>query len=158
MHTNTRLNAVFLTDRYTRMAQSKTIYLASAMITNASNHLLTVRKQGSTYFMLAGGKIESKETPIAALQRELKEELGLDIDLTRIHFLGTHQTQAVNEFNTLVHATVFHLELPTLSILPQAELEEVKWLTFDTYQQVPLANLLKEFVLPHWLKNKKSQY
>ncbi|WP_413512698.1 NUDIX hydrolase [Myroides odoratus] len=139
------------------MAQSKTIYLASAIITNPFNHFLTVRKRGSIYFMLAGGKIESEETPITALQRELKEELGLAMDLTKTHYLGTHQTQAVNEPNTLVHATVYHLELPVLSIHPQAELEEVKWLTFDTYKQVPLANLLKEFALPYWLKNEKSQ-
>jgi len=139
------------------MTTKKTIYLASAMITDANHRLLTVRKKGSIYFMMAGGKIESKETPFETLKRELKEELNLNIHPTMVHLLGTHQTTAVNEENTLVHATVFHLILNSTPIEAQAEIDEIKWLTYENYQQVPLAHLLEEFTLPLWLKNKKSQ-
>ena len=135
----------------------KTIYLASAMITNTEGALLTVRKKGSIYYMMAGGKIEQDETPIAALLRELQEELHLTVAPNALTYLGVHQTEAVNEPNTLIHATIFHLALDTLLLQPQAELDEVKWLTYENYQQVPLAHLLKEFSIPLWLKNKKSQ-
>lgn len=47
------------------------------MLLNKDNHLLVVRKKGSAFYMLAGGKIEEKELPIQALIRELKEELNL---------------------------------------------------------------------------------
>ncbi len=140
-----------------RMQTTQTIYLASAMITNTSGALLTVRKKGSIYYMMAGGKIEKEETPLEALIRELHEELGLVIAPSTVTYLGIHQTQAVNEANTWVHATIFHLILPETPIVPHAELEEVKWLTYENYQQVPLAHLLEEFTLPLWLKNKKSQ-
>ncbi|WP_410879635.1 NUDIX hydrolase [Myroides sp. DW712] len=135
----------------------KTIYLASAMITNIEGALLTVRKKGSIYYMMAGGKIEEGETPIDALIRELQEELHLRVSPDSLTYLGVHQTQAVNESNTLVHATIFHLSLDTPLLQPQAELEEVKWVTYEDYQQLPLAHLLKEFSIPLWLKNKKSQ-
>ncbi|MBB1148995.1 MULTISPECIES: NUDIX domain-containing protein [unclassified Myroides] len=136
------------------MSQYKTIYLASALITNSAGDMLTVRKRGSIYYMMAGGKIEIGETPVEALVRELKEELNLAVIPTDLHYLGTHQTQAVNEPNTLVHATVFHLTTSSTSFIPQAELEEIKWLTYTTYLDVPLAHLLKEFSVPLWLKQK----
>lgn len=139
------------------MQPLKTIYLASALITNSSGDLLTVRKKGSDYYMMAGGKIEKGETSLEALQRELKEELNLIIDTTSFCYLGTHQTRAVNEVNTLVHATIFHLELASTKLTPHAELEEVKWLNYHTYQDFPLAHLLKEFSIPIWLKKQKSQ-
>ncbi len=136
------------------MSQYKTIYLASALITNAVGDLLTVRKKGSIYYMMAGGKIEMGETPLQALQRELEEELNLILTPEDIRYLGTHQTQAVNEVNTLVHATVFHIKTTFTSFTPHAELEEIKWLTYDTYSEVPLAHLLQEFSIPLWLKQK----
>lgn len=135
----------------------KTIFLASAMITNTAGALLTVRKKGSRYYMMAGGKIEVGETPIEALQRELQEELNLTLDLRTVTYLGVHQTQAVNEVDTWVHATIFHLPIEEVTLFPQAELAELKWLTLENYQQLPLAHLLKEFSIPLWLKSKKSQ-
>ncbi|EHQ43370.1 NUDIX hydrolase [Myroides odoratus] len=139
------------------MSTVQTIYLASAMIIDTQGALLTVRKKGSCYYMMAGGKIEPGEEPIEALLRELKEELNLTLDSSEIHYLGTHQTQAVNEANTLVHATIFQLTLTPTYFIPHAELEEIKWLTYENYHQVPLAHLLEEFSIPLWLKNKKSQ-
>jgi len=135
----------------------KTIFLASALITNATGSLLTVRKKGSHYYMMAGGKIEAGETPLEALRRELKEELNLTVDASSLTYLGHHQTQAVNEADTWVQATIFHLYLEEITLFPQAELAEIKWLTLDNYQHLPLAHLIKEFGIPLWLKSKKSQ-
>ncbi|MGG5505207.1 MULTISPECIES: NUDIX hydrolase [unclassified Myroides] len=139
------------------MSRSQTLYLASALITDTLGSLLTVRKKGSMFYMMAGGKIEQGETPVEALQRELKEELDLTVDAHHMRYLGSHQTQAVNEANTLVHASIYHIELTNATLRPHAELEEIKWLTYDTYQQVPLAHLIEEFSIPIWLQNKKSQ-
>ena len=139
------------------MTQPNILKIASALITNTSGAFLTVRKKGSIYYMMAGGKIERGETPMQALQRELQEELDLVVNSQDIKALGTHQTQAANEANTLVQATIFHIEIEDRHFQPCAELEEVRWLTEEDYYQVPLAHLLLEFSLPLWLKNNKSQ-
>ncbi|MEK6452194.1 MULTISPECIES: NUDIX hydrolase [Myroides] len=136
------------------MSTSHTIYLASALLTNDKNEMLTVRKKGSTFYMMAGGKIELGETPIETLKREIQEELQLNITNDQITLLGTHQTIAVNEANTIVNATIFHVRINNSSIQASAEIEEIKWVTKENYKSIKLAHLLKEFSLPIWLKMK----
>jgi 8-oxo-dGTP pyrophosphatase MutT (NUDIX family) len=46
------------------------------LVRNATGELLLVRKGGTEGFMLPVGKIEPGETPLQALARELREELG----------------------------------------------------------------------------------
>jgi len=52
------------------MIQNNIIQIAAAIIINDHDEILLVRKEGSIYFMQAGGKIEIGETPIQALVRE----------------------------------------------------------------------------------------
>ncbi|MCH1866936.1 TIGR00730 family Rossman fold protein [Nocardioides sp. CFH 31398] len=47
-------------------------------------HLLTVRTRGQDAFYLPGGKLEPGESHPTALRREVREELGLDLDPTSI--------------------------------------------------------------------------
>lgn len=136
------------------MPKSNTIYLASALLTNEKNEMLTVRKKGSTFYMMPGGKIELNETPLETLKREILEELQLTISEEQITLLGTHQTTAVNETNTLVNATIYHVTINNSPIQASAEIEEAKWVTKETYKNIKLAHLLKEFSLPIWLKIK----
>jgi 8-oxo-dGTP pyrophosphatase MutT (NUDIX family) len=53
------------------------IRIAAALIDNEAGQLLLVRKNGTPWFMQAGGKIEDGESALAALRRELGEEIGL---------------------------------------------------------------------------------
>ncbi|MEC4115280.1 NUDIX hydrolase [Myroides pelagicus] len=135
----------------------KTIHLASALVINSDNEMLVVRKKGSTYYMMAGGKIQTNESAKEALFREIKEELDLDLNNEQISYLGSHQTTAVNEAKTLVSADIFLIRLTTKSVKPHAELEEVIWLNQMNYTSYQLAHLLKEFSLPRWLKMKKEE-
>lgn len=128
------------------------IYLAGAMIVDPDNRLLVVRKKQSSYFMMPGGKIEKGELSSQALVRELKEELDLDISLRELEYMGFHETDAVNEANTVVRGEVFRIELhKSLHLVPQAEIEEAVWLTVDNYKNYKLAHLIEEFTVPIWL-------
>ena len=130
----------------------KHIYIASAMILNAGNEILLVRKKGSTYFQLPGGKIHKNETLFETLKREIFEELNLVISETNCKFLGKHQTQAVNEKNTIVIGNVFSTSNFNLeNIRIKNEIEEMVWLNKNNYQDYQWAHLAKEFILPIWL-------
>ena len=56
---------------------------------------------------LFGGGMESDEEPLAALTRELHEELGLDIVARDVHVLGTYQkTQEQDGRDATIHVFV----------------------------------------------------
>jgi 8-oxo-dGTP diphosphatase len=125
-----------------------TIHVSAAVITNDKQQFLLVRKKGSRYFMQAGGKIEANETALETLIRELKEELKVTVMPNQLHYLGDYSAPAANEIDHLVSASLYHLSLITSDIRPNAELEEVCWTTIEQSQQLQLAPLTAEIIIP----------
>lgn len=97
-----------------------TIRIAAALIDDNLGRLLLVRKAGSQWFMQAGGKIEDGESPLCALRRELKEEIGLSFADIGVRHLGRFSAPAANEPNYIVEAEVFHLRVQHI---PEAQSE-----------------------------------
>ena len=129
------------------------IYLVNALVTDADGRMLAVRKKKSKFFQMVGGKREEGEELLETLRREFLEEINVDILLHSINFLGEHTSVAVNEENTVVHANVFHVNLKSLDELKIAsEIDEMAWITKQTYKDYQLAHLLEEFSLPIWLE------
>ncbi len=128
------------------------IYLVNALVTDSSGRMLAIRKKNSTFFQMVGGKREQNEELLETLRREFLEEINLDILSHEVFFLGKHDTLAVNEENTEVHANVFHVKLKSGEVIKIAsEIEEMVWITKNNYQDYKLAHLLEEFSLPIWL-------
>ncbi len=129
------------------------IKIAVAIIINKKNELLTVRKFGSTYYQLPGGKIENGERPVDTLIRELEEELGIILKEEQCSFLTVHEAQAVNEKGKTVRGFVFKCESLDTDIVgvAQAEIEEVRWVKPEETSTVNLANLLKQIAIPIWI-------
>lgn len=124
-----------------------TLTIAAACLLDDAGRLLLVRKRNTLAFMLPGGKAEPGEDPIAALIRELNEELSLNLPANALRPLGQFRAAAANEADTWIEASVFQARL-THSVSAAAELEELRWLAPDDMLPDTLAPLLREYVLP----------
>jgi len=132
--------------------RKSTIYIAAAMILDPALQLLLVRKKGSPYYMLPGGKFEAGEELKDTLRRELLEELDFEVQEADIVFLGSHETNAVHEKDTRVHGSICQINLLTdRDFKPHAEIEEVVWVHQGNYKNYKFAHLAEEFILPKWL-------
>jgi 8-oxo-dGTP diphosphatase len=130
------------------MTMAPTIRIAAALIEDGDRTLL-VRKAGTRWFMQAGGKIEPGESAVAALCRELREEIGLVLPEGAAQPLGRFTAAAANESGYLVEAEIFHLSL-IHDPAPGAEIAETLWLTQQEALALPLAPLTRDAVLPLW--------
>ncbi|MFI5445739.1 NUDIX domain-containing protein [Polaromonas sp. UC242_47] len=131
-------------------SQTHTIRIAAALLTRDDGRTLLVRKRGTLAFMQPGGKIEPGEEPVAALVRELYEELGLVITASRPVYLGCFAAPAANEPGWTVEAEMFRLHLTNAdeAVIPTAEIEEIAWVDPLSQITLPLAPLTQAHVLP----------
>ena len=123
------------------------IIIAAAVLLNERRQMLVVRKRGTTQFMQPGGKIDPGETPQQALHRELAEEIGLMLPEHAVRYEGVFREEAANEPGADVVAHAFTARLHT-EVLPQAEIEEVRWLDLDAKPDLPIARLTETRMLP----------
>lgn len=121
------------------------ISIVAGLIRDAEGRLLTVRKQGTSAFMLPGGKRDPGEDDITALTRELAEELGCV--LVESQALGVFTAPAANEPDTQVEGAIYHATI-TGEIAAQAEIAELLWIDPASPPAVRLAPLLETQVLP----------
>lgn len=125
----------------------KLIRVSAVVLRDASGRVLTVRKRGTSRFMLPGGKPEVGETAAETALRETHEELGVVLDPARLEPLGVFHSAAANEPDHRLESTVF--THPPVEIAgPAAEIAELRWL--DPAAELPddLAPMLRDNVLP----------
>ena len=138
------------------MAGDPDFVVAAVVIRDDVGSVLVVRKRGTSRFMLPGGKIESNETPAQAAIRELREEVGADLDSHRLTLLGEWTAPAANEPGLSVHGHIY--EHPWVAGLrARAEIDELLWLHPDEMDaRDDLAPLLVTRVLPALTKNERQ--
>lgn len=127
-----------------------TIRIAAALIVRKNNDTLLVRKRGATAYMQPGGKIEVGESPLEALLRELKEEIGLTADPASAQFLGCFEAIAANEADHTVEAQVFRIDIDRDEIEPAAEIEDAIWISVTEHNDIPMAPLTEHLILPFY--------
>jgi 8-oxo-dGTP diphosphatase len=116
---------------------------------------LLVRKKGTRAFMQPGGKLQGSESHLAALERELAEELKCTVRPGSPVFLGTFTAAAANESGCLVEADLYRVELVG-PMSAAAEIEELVWCDPGEPHQIELAPFTREIVLPLALRGKHA--
>jgi hypothetical protein len=84
---------------------------------------------------------------VAALNREIGEELKCSIAPDSPVFLGAFRAPAANENGCFVEAAWYHVRLLGAAIA-SAEIEEIVWLDPRETDRIELAPLSRNFVLP----------
>jgi 8-oxo-dGTP diphosphatase len=113
------------------------IKVVAALISDDAGRVLLVRKRGTAAFMQPGGKRDPGEDDIAALSREIVEELGCRLVRDSIRPLGEFEAVAANEPGRRVHACLYGIDV-----------DETVWVDPASPPDIVLAPLTRDHVLP----------
>jgi len=124
-----------------------TIKIVAALIRDDAGRVLLVRKRGTTAFMQPGGKRDPGEDDVAALSREIAEELGCRVVRASIRPLGEFDAVAANEPGFRVQASLYGIDV-TGDVAPSREIDETIWIDPAAPPDIVLAPLTRDHVLP----------
>jgi 8-oxo-dGTP pyrophosphatase MutT (NUDIX family) len=112
-----------------------------------NKQILITRSKGKDTYYIPGGKREQGETDQAALIREIKEELDIDLDTETIEFFGQFEAQAHGKpEGTLVRMLCYTARFSG-EIRAAAEIEEVRWFQYaDKEKCSPVDHLIFDFL------------
>ncbi|MBU2903636.1 NUDIX domain-containing protein [Arenibacter algicola] len=98
--------------------------------------LLAIKPAGNTKYILPGGQKEPKESDVMTLSREIKNELGIILEISSFEHLGIFEARADdNKPTILVRSTCYAAQYTgTLTIMP--EVGEIFWLHYKDREKV----------------------
>ena len=123
------------------------ISVVAALIRDASGRVLLVRKRGTSAFMQPGGKRAAGESDVAALAREIDEELGCRVAEDSARPLGVFEAPSANEPGFKVRAAVYAVDVDG-AIALRAEIDQIVWVDPQALPDLPFAPLTRDHVLP----------
>jgi 8-oxo-dGTP pyrophosphatase MutT (NUDIX family) len=132
------------------------IHIVAAVISDAEGRILLVRKRGSATFIQPGGKREVGEASLETLRRELREELGVEMDSATARRLGEFEADAVNEPGNRVLAEVFLVDVQG-TMIAGAEIEEIRWVGVSDGAKLPIAPLSASQIFTAVVKHREAE-
>ncbi|GGK79307.1 NUDIX domain-containing protein [Rufibacter glacialis] len=113
--------------------------------------ILSTRSKGRSKYYIPGGKREENENDFAALSREIKEELDVDLVEETVNYFGTFQAQADSHPEGVEVKMTCYTGSFQGTIQPANEIEEVVWLGYADREKVsPVDQIIFD-----WLKEEK---
>jgi len=101
-----------------------------------NKQILSTKSIGKDKYYIPGGKREPGETDAAALYREIKEELSIELDIQTLQYLGTFSAQAHGHpTGTLVQMTCYTAAY-TGTLKAAAEIEAIVWLRYADTEKI----------------------
>lgn len=123
------------------------ISVVAALIRDHDGRVLLVRKRGTAAFIQPGGKRDADESDVAALSREIVEELGCRVRDNSVQPLGVFECAAANEPGFQVRAAVYAIDVEGM-IEPQGEIDQMVWVDPCVLPDLHFAPLTRDHVLP----------
>jgi 8-oxo-dGTP diphosphatase len=120
------------------------------------DQLLLVRKRGSVAYILPGGKPEQNEDDVAALSREIKEELGCGLDTSSLVFLGSFVDEAADADDTTVTVKLYGGGHLIGKPSPSSEIEEILWFSPENPGKRKLAPSLVNSIIPFLFQTRRG--
>jgi len=125
-------------------------YYKYALCVIKDNRLLVQEEVGEEYYLLPGGRAEEGEGAVQALCREVKEELGIELELQTLSFIGEFEDVSAGGDEYHVHVDLYsgnyHGEMK-----PCSEVIKLIWIDKnDDWSK--LAPVTKNKILPTLLK------
>lgn len=123
------------------MKIDKVLIIATAIIKNKRGEILLL-KRGETktfqlHWQLPEGKLEEKENPREALEREVKEELGLDINSAELNKVSQSMFKAKG-IKYLAIRIVFLVKVKNDKIILSREHSDYKWVKSNRISRIKL--------------------
>lgn len=126
----------------------KQIHKAAGLIIR-DRKVLVSRNRGKSVFVQPGGKLESGESSVQALIRELHEEQAVSIEGSHLEFLGTFHAIAAGQEKDNVHLTLdAYIVQYDGELTPQAEVEENRWIATADVGNLKLGSIMEHDILP----------
>ncbi|MEX6691322.1 NUDIX domain-containing protein [Danxiaibacter flavus] len=112
----------------------------AGLIVLKNRKLLLAFSKNKNAFYLPGGKVDADETSLQALQREIKEELNIDLEENDLQYYYHIQAPAFGENNLLMKQDCFICDLKHQPV-PGNEIGGIEYFDEQTYR-------LQEHVVP----------
>ena len=132
------------------------IYVAGLLLLNEScTQLLLTRSESKMvpHWILPCGSIESGESSLEAMVREVKEELACDVDVNTVNFIGEYEGLASGRLEQTVNIQLFKGKVLGT---PKAneEIVEIKWFDASTIDNPMVSEIIKDKIIPDLLSKK----
>jgi len=128
---------------------------AGVLITKDDRFLLCRKKDTTSKLIIPGGSIELGENPEECIIREVHEELGDDVQVLELQYLGTYEDNAAYDdpaIHKVVQIILYQAKMAGTP-MPSSEISELVW--FDSQlDKNELSPIIKNKILPDLIKRK----